>query len=322
MDIEAYRNYLIRRDIKASTLDHHLKRVCYLTRQLEVLDFEHFDNFIYELKAKGRLNSYLNGLIFPARVLGKYINDEKMANYKPFKANKSKKTIFSLEELKDFLELPPPNPKFPKAVKRFNQWTMFFSIMAYCGCRAGEVRMLHYPRDVDFGRNVLIFRDTKNRDTREVKIANTLVPMLKEYCQNLPGEIMFRGVITPYVDKGSWGIEFHRRLERLGIKREGLCVHSIRHSFLTKMLQTDGVNIYDVAEIVGHRDIKTTQIYYHIDSERLQKVVNKNPLNTTKLNKQQQLEFIYDELKKFQTFTNLSVELKKDDRSIYFRIEV
>lgn len=320
MDLGAYRNYLIRRDIKASTLDHHLKRVCYLARQLEVLNFDNFDKFIYELKSKGRLNSYLNGLIFPARVYGQYIGDERLANYKPFKQNKSKKAIFSLDELKSFLELPPPNLRFPKSVKRFNQWTMFFSIMAYCGCRAGEVRTLHYPRDVDFGRNVLIFRDTKNRDTREVKIANTLLEPLKAYCQNLQGEIMFKGVIGDYVDKGSWGVEFHRRLTRLNIKREGLCVHSIRHSFLTKMLQTEGINIYDVAEIVGHRDIKTTQIYYHIDSERLQKVVNKNPLNTTNLDKGQQLEFIYEELKKFQTFKNLAVELKKDERSIYFKI--
>lgn len=323
MNLEAFKSYLLRRDLKASTLKNHITRVSYLARNLEVFDFEHFDAFIYKLKIEGKLNSYLNALIFPARVYGHFIGDERLGNYKPFKANKTKKTIFSLEELKSFLELPPINPqKWKKAARRHRQWTIFFMIMAYCGCRAGEVRTLHYPRDVDFGRNVLIFRDTKNRDTREVKIANTLLEPLKKYCNELKGEIMFSGVMTSYVDKSSWGVEFHRRCERLNIKREGLCVHSLRHTFLTKMLQTDGVNIYDVAEIVGHRDIKTTQLYYHIDSERLQKVVNKNPLNTTNLTPEQQINFIYEELKKFQTFENLNVELKKDGHSVELKINL
>ncbi|MBE0551903.1 MAG: tyrosine-type recombinase/integrase [Ignavibacterium sp.] len=44
--------------------------------------------------------------------------------------------------------------------------------------------------------------------------------------------------------------------------------HNLRHSFASNLVQR-GVNLYVVKELLGHEDIKTTQIYSHIQNQNL-----------------------------------------------------
>ena len=65
-------------------------------------------------------------------------------------------------------------------------------------------------------------------------------------------------------------------VDRAGITKR-VSTHIFRHSFATHLLE-DGVNIRIVQELMGHADVKTTEIYTHVMEKDIQAV--RSPLET------------------------------------------
>ena len=66
-------------------------------------------------------------------------------------------------------------------------------------------------------------------------------------------------------------VDKYSRLARLPIK---LTPHAIRHSFATDML-SNGAGLRDIQEMLGHKNIATTQIYTHVTRPELKEVHKK-----------------------------------------------
>jgi integrase/recombinase XerD len=57
-------------------------------------------------------------------------------------------------------------------------------------------------------------------------------------------------------------------------------LHTLRHCFATHLLE-NGVNLKYIQELMGHRYLKTTEIYLHVSTKDIQNI--KSPFDDLKL---------------------------------------
>lgn len=68
-------------------------------------------------------------------------------------------------------------------------------------------------------------------------------------------------------------------LEKAGLSGLGFTVHKLRHTAATLMYRYGNVDVLALKEILGHAHTSTTEIYTHLDDQRLKDAVDASPLS-------------------------------------------
>lgn len=143
----------------------------------------------------------------------------------------------------------------------------------YCtGCRVSEVARLNID-DIDFENMECTVLGKGNKE-RTVYLSEVAAMNLGEYLASRKdgNEALFTGKGTERLGKN--GIEV--LLKRLGKKAGVINVHPHRYrrTLATNLLDR-GMNIQDVAVILGHADLKTTQVYCYISQKNVKNAYSK-----------------------------------------------
>lgn len=301
-----FKLFLLRRGKRQSTIYTHITNIKRVLSAVQPLTRENIENYILTLQEQGKKETYINHMMDAVSLYGQYKGIEELQHIPRLKEKEHIKATMSDEEIETFLALPCSEDG-RNNVEVWNMWTLFWSVCAYTGMRPGEVAGLTIDA-VDFGRNIFILDVTKT-NPRLVPIPPHLKAQIKQRIESLDGELLFpspnkKGLIKPNL----WFYNFRLRLKMLNIKRTNLTAYSLRHSFITRMLDED-VNLFKVQKIVGHKNIETTAHYTHLTTKDIISALKKDPLSRKNLNPKEILTALKEAIQAFR--------LHEDDRFAY-----
>lgn len=149
------------------------------------------------------------------------------------------------------------------------------SLIFSAGLRRQELINLKVS-DIDVERKTIYINKGKGSKDRITILADLTAKDLHDYIELYrPGKWLFEGQKgDQYSAESIWKI-FDRLKKRYNIEKKGN-VHLLRHTFATNLLEA-GTDIRLIQKLLGHRSLKTTEIYTHIANNNLLKI--KSPID-------------------------------------------
>ena len=151
---------------------------------------------------------------------------------------------------------------------------------AHCGLRRAEVVGLEVS-DVDLRSRWLRVRRGKGGKGRSVPLVPEAAEAVGDWLELRP-EVdhgaLFVGIHGERLNVGGMAKVFRDVADRAGVDREGVTLHTLRHTFASLLLQ-EGCDLIAIQELLGHADLSSTAIYLHMDASHLQGAVGRHPLS-------------------------------------------
>lgn len=189
---------------------------------------------------------------------------------------------------KFFMEIPRPNkpttlPKVlsEKEIQRLFDVTgndkhrLMLQLCYGMGLRVSEVVGLRIA-DIDSQRMLVHVQSGKGKKDRYVPLPETILPQLRNYYKLFrPQTFLFEGQFGGQYAVRSVQAVFHQAMKKAKIRKK-IGIHGLRHSYATHLLEY-GTDMSFIQKLLGHNDIKTTEVYAKVANTHLAKV--KSPLD-------------------------------------------
>ena len=239
-------------------------------------------NFVWDLKIKQKLApTSICEHLAALKSFGKYLVRSKILNKNPAEAvpmPKRPKRLVSFLGQKDLAEekFPelPENPTLKQIRAR-----LLLELIYGSGLRISECQSLCWNQLQTKERLVRVIG--KGNKERIVPITDTLITWLEKFraaeieaghAPSITSPVFLNENGKPY-DVRTLRSDIHDLLREIGWEGKA-SPHVLRHSFATHLLE-NGAEIMSVKEMLGHSNISTTQIYTHVNAERLREAFKK-----------------------------------------------
>jgi site-specific recombinase XerD len=159
---------------------------------------------------------------------------------------------------------------------------VILALLYSCGLRVGELINLKWSH-IDRSRMIINIIQAKGKKDRQVGLPCHIIPLLESYYfEYKTKEYVLNGQFTDkelrYSERSV--NEVLKQLgEKAGIKKR-IYAHLIRHCFATHSVE-NGTDINLLQKLLGHSNVKTTNIYLHISHNHISKI--NSPVNAIRL---------------------------------------
>lgn len=217
----------------------------------------------YILKRK-LSNSYQNQFVNGIKLFFETVENRKMVVSLILRPRVERKLphVLSKQEVKAILEAPT----------NLKHRTMLSLIYA-CGLRRSELLNLK-PSDILSDRHLIHVYQSKGKKDRVVPISDKTIEMLRSYyVAYRPKYWLFEGqeAGTQYSPKSLQNV-LKQSLSKAKILKPAT-LHWLRHSYATHLLE-NGTDIRYIQELLGHNSSRTTEIYTHVSTRDIQKIIS------------------------------------------------
>lgn len=232
------------------------------------------------LKDQGRSASTIARKLASIKAFYRFLTVERYVKRDPAEvleaANKGMQLpkVLSLNEVEELLDAPNLG-----TLEGYRDKTML-EVLYATGMRVSE--LISVPlSNVDLNMQYLIARGKGSKE-RVIPLGSVALKYLNRYLDVVRPQLLKDDKEVKELFLSTWGKAMTRQrffeiIEEYG-KQAGISKkitpHMLRHSFATHMLN-NGTDLRVVQELLGHVDISTTQIYTHMDMERLREVYSK-----------------------------------------------
>lgn len=281
--IEEYINYIyIEKRLSANTKDAYKRDLVSFStfldnKKVNNIKSNDIRDYIKYLNDNNEKDKTIARKIVSIRTFFDYLMKNNVINVNPCEKIESPKLKKSLpktlneEEINILLDIKP------KTALEWRNKAMI-ELMYAAGLRVSELVELEV-NDVNLKDNyVRVFG--KGKKERIVPMADITTDILNEYISVYRNSLL-KGYLTDKVFISSYGKGmtrqgFFKNLKKIakekGIKKD-FSPHTLRHSFATHLLE-HGADLRSIGELLGHENIKTTQIYTHVTNTKIKNDYN------------------------------------------------
>jgi integrase/recombinase XerD len=171
--------------------------------------------------------------------------------------------------------LAGPDPATPRGLRDRAMLELLYAsglrVSELCALRTGQLDL----------RRGLVRVIGKGSRERLVPAGSKALAALREYLERgrpalrPRGDTLFPGRGGRPMTRQNFWVQLRRLGREAGIDADRLSPHVVRHSFATHLVE-HGADLRTVQQLLGHRDISTTEIYTHVARERLRQLYDEH----------------------------------------------
>ena len=134
---------------------------------------------------------------------------------------------------------------------------------------------------MDLREGVLRVRYGKGRKSRVIPLVAEVVEAVKDWLafrRTKGHDFLFTTMRGNRIYASRLQVIWRAVLERSGITRAGVTLHTLRHSMATPLLQSGKADPVAIQHLLGHSRLDTTGIYLHVVPTQLRSAGQVHPL--------------------------------------------